>query len=40
MPVFVYQALQAGGGKTTGEIEALSQGRGSRRIGRRGEIYR
>jgi len=25
MPVFVYQALQAGGGKTTGEIEALSR---------------
>ncbi|MBE2179551.1 MAG: type II secretion system F family protein [Chthoniobacterales bacterium] len=25
MPVFVYQALQAGGGKTSGEIEALSR---------------
>ncbi len=25
MPVFVYQALQAGGGKTTGEIEAVSR---------------
>jgi general secretion pathway protein F/type IV pilus assembly protein PilC len=25
MPVFVYQALQAGGGKTTGEIEAMSR---------------
>lgn len=25
MPVFVYQALQAGGGKTSGELEALSR---------------
>jgi type II secretory pathway component PulF len=25
MPVFVYQALQAGGGKTSGEIEAMSR---------------
>ncbi|MEI7864900.1 MAG: type II secretion system F family protein [Chthoniobacterales bacterium] len=25
MPVFVYQALQSGGGKTSGEIEALSR---------------
>jgi type II secretory pathway component PulF len=25
MPVFVYQALQVGGGKTTGEIEAVSR---------------
>ncbi|MFM8809612.1 MAG: type II secretion system F family protein, partial [Chthoniobacterales bacterium] len=25
MPVFAYQALQAGGGKTSGEIEALSR---------------
>lgn len=25
MPFFVYQALQAGGGKTSGELEALSR---------------